>query len=86
MRSMRRSDLPWPVKVVAFAIAAVLVIAVVGAILAAVIAVEGLIIWALWNALVPSLASGPSVTYAQGVLIGVALNIVGAILSVGSKR
>lgn len=60
-------------------------VAAVLALLAGVIAVEGLIIWALWNALVPPLAGGPSVTYVQGVLISVALSIVGGILG-GSVR
>ena len=49
-------------------------------VLAGMIAVEGLGIWVLWNALVPALAGRPSVTYVQGVLIGVALNIAGVIL------
>lgn len=67
-------------KILGIAALVVAGVAAVLAVLAGIIALEGLIIWVLWNALVPSLAGGPSVTYVQGVLIGVALNIVGAVI------
>lgn len=51
----------------------------VAALVVGLIALEGLIIWALWNALVPSLASGPNITYIQGILIGIALSVLGTI-------
>ena len=85
MRRAQRNKTPLPLKVVAFIIAAVLVVTAVVVIVGGILALEGLVIWALWNALVPSLASGPSVTYVQGVLIGVALNIVGTLLG-GATR
>ncbi len=43
------------------------------------VALGGLIVWALWNALVPPLVNGPSITFVQGVLINVALGVVGAV-------
>ena len=49
------------------------------AVIAGIVALEGLIIWVLWNALVPSLFAGPSITYVQGVLVGVALSVFGSI-------
>ena len=42
-------------------------------------ALSGLIVWALWNALIPALFNGPSITYVQGVLVSVALTIVGSV-------
>ena len=50
-----------------------------------VIALGGLVVWALWNALVPSLAGGPSVTYLQGVLISLALGVIGNLLGRGAR-
>ncbi len=47
-------------------------------------ALSGLIVWALWNALVPALVGGPAITYIQGVLLSVAMTVVGGVL--GRRR
>ena len=39
---------------------------------------NGLIVMLLWNALVPSLLDGPTITFWTGLLIGAALWFVGA--------
>ncbi len=46
---------------------------------ASLVALSGLVIWALWNALIPAIFGGPSITYVQGVLVGVAFSIFGSI-------
>lgn len=69
----------------AVTVVAIVVVAAVVAVLVGILALQGLIVWALWNALVPSLAGGPSVTFIQGVLLGMVLDIVSAVLG-GSAR
>lgn len=46
--------------------------------------VSGLIIWALWNFLVPSLFHGPAITYWQGLAISITLSIIGGVFSKSS--
>ncbi len=61
----------------------VLILAGVFAVVAGVaglVALSGLIVWALWNALVPAIFDGPSITYVQGVLVSVALSVLGSVL------
>ena len=55
------------------------VVAVVAG-LVGLVALSGLIIWLLWNALVPALiAGGPTITYWQGVLLSLVLSIVSSV-------
>ncbi len=60
------------IGIIAFALGAI-------AAFAGLTALSGLIVWVLWNALVPSLFDGPSITYVQGVLVGVALSVLGSV-------
>jgi hypothetical protein len=52
----------------------------IGVLVAGTVFLSGLICWLLWNALVPSLFGGPHATYWQGVLLAVALNVIGGLL------
>ncbi len=67
----------------------VLIVAGVAAVIAGLIGLvmlSGLIIWLLWNALVPALiAGGPTITYWQAILISFVLSIVSSVFKSTSR-
>lgn len=57
---------------------AIFIVGLLGVVLVVGLAALGaLITWAVWNALVPSLLSGPHITFFQAFLVNMALSIIG---------
>ena len=56
------------------------------AVVVGLVALSGLIIWLLWNALVPALiAGGPTITYWQAILLSFVLSIISSALKSTSR-